>query len=130
MEVIKFLQYDSDFFGLKVGKIVFPSKTENLSLDEIKELIQKSDYELIYLFVDIRYSHNIILDGLNYILVDSQLNLKMKIPLRIKPYKYNFITHDNLQEYARIEDLYKIAEEVVPFSRFSYDCNIEPKKII
>ncbi|GAG91296.1 unnamed protein product, partial [marine sediment metagenome] len=55
MENIKidFLPWDSNFFGLKVGKIDFSSNKELLDFNEFKRLVGNYNYDLIYIFTNL-----------------------------------------------------------------------------
>ena len=50
---IDFLLWDSNFFGLKIGKIDFSSNKESQHFDELGKFIRNSDYDLIYLFTNL-----------------------------------------------------------------------------
>ena len=127
---IDFLGWDSNFFGLKIGKIDL-SLTKNLNkLNKFKKSLEESDYDLIYIFSDISQMPFPYFNKTTLTLIDTQIHLKMNMPLNIKPLKYELITKDNLPRKVKIDDLFKISDGIAPFSRFSYDSKISKKKVI
>jgi len=134
MENIKidFLPWDSNFFGLKVGRIDFSSNKESQHFDELGKFIRNSDYDLIYLFTNLgQIPFKLYQDGkdINLKFIDSQIHLEMNIPPEIKILEYGLITKDNLCNYTNIDQLYKISDEVALFSRFNHDSRISKKKV-
>lgn len=134
MESVKidFLPWDSAFFELKVGKIDFPSNKKSLDFNEFKRLIRNSDYDLIYIITDlgqIPYEFYKKSKNIDLKLIDSQVHLEMSMPPKIKLLEYELITENNLCKYSNVDELYKISDEIAPFSRFNYDSRISKKKV-
>ena len=116
---IKHLQWDSDFFGMKIGQIVLNS-LNNLSV--LLTEAQNSGYQLIYVFCIEKLEIDAeTLEHFNGKLVDRKLLYEKKIetvkePLSIvSEYKSNFLT----------EELEQLAYESGNFSRFKSDNNFK-----
>ena len=125
---LELLPYDSDFFGLKIGKYALtPDGISNF--ETIKHLIKKSDYDLVYFFCDVSLSEKISINEFDCQFVDTQLNLKMEIPQDIVKLDFTIVTNNNLSSFTSLEELYMLSDEVAMVSRFSYDKNIELKKV-
>jgi len=129
---IDFLSWDSAFFGFKIGKIDFSLGKELLDFNELRRIAKNSGYVLIYLLTNLGqipfklYENN---KNINLKLIDNQAHLEMNMPPKIKLIEYKLITEKNLHEYSNIDELYKISDEIAPFSRFNYDPRISKKKV-
>ncbi len=126
---IIFLPWDSKFFGIKVGKIDFSSAENKLVFKKFEELIRQSGYDLIYIYSDISLRPFSCWKNMDSELVDTQVYLKMIMP-KVQLSEYELVTNDNLLNYAKIDGLYKISDDIVPASRFSYDPKISKKRVI
>jgi len=123
---LEFLPYDSGFFGLKIGKYVITPDCAG-DFEAVKCLIKKSDYDLIYFFCDALLSEQINMNEFDCQFVDTQLNLKMKIPRETAKMDHTIVTKNNLNSFTSLEELYVLSDEVAVYSRFNYDKNIELK---
>lgn len=123
------LNWDSNFFGLRVGRVDLSLFKELDVLNKLEKSINEMEYDLVYIFTDIGQMPFVNLDKTMPEFVDTQLHLKMDMPLRIKLLKYELITERNLPENVKVHDLYKISDEIALFSRFYYDPRISKDKV-
>ena len=112
---IEMLNWDTDFFGLKIGKIILMQYDE-FDWIKFKELADKEKYELIYIFkFQKMLPYDFVLKA-KLDLVDIQLTMTKKFNkenyLNI-PYEFR----TDLKETEK-EECYQIAEETSIVSRF------------
>lgn len=113
-KVIEFLKWDSDFFGMKVGKIQLSrgSFEKSKFIDEQN----KEQFDLIYGFSNTNQNPNRFWESLGFYFVDCTITLSMKF----YPEKYkelNYVCCSNLSD-DDIRDCYNISETIAPVSRF------------
>lgn len=124
---IEYLDWDSNFFNLKVGKCLIYN-SDNFDTNEFNLLANKDSFDLIYLI-----SHNELLLqdqilGSNLDLVDIQLSMTKNIAVEDSDGEnYNFKEHLDAKE---IRDVYRIAEQTATVSRFFNDPLVGRKKTI
>lgn len=113
---IKFLEWDSTFFNIKIGTITF-ERNAKLNWSEINSLIKRSSFDLVYIFENLDFFPESSSD-LQY-LVDTKIIFSKKI---------NFCNEDipeivNYQEFieAKLEELYSLALDSGAYSRFKID---------
>jgi len=128
--IIDYLNWDSNFFGLTVGKVDLSVITNSKILNKFRKSINKIDYDLVYIYTGINQLPFPNLDKVILEFVDTQLYLKMDMLSEIKLLEYELITEDNIPENVKINDLYKISDEVAPFSRFYHDPKISKNKVV
>ncbi len=126
---INFVPWDSDFFRMKIGKIEISSTEEKLVFNEFEESVRQSGYDLLYIYSDISLSPMDYLKNVDIRHVDTQAYLQMIMP-KVELFEYELVTDNNLHNYTKIDDLYKISDEIVSKSRFSYDLKISKQKVI
>jgi len=124
-EFIENVLWDTEFFGIKIGKtIVYDESDFDPLVFYEKAIAQK--YELIYVF---KYGtmfeqHTVNKAGLE--LVDIMLTMSKKfIGSDYLDSRYEFRNKLTLKE---LRDCYKIAEQISAVSRFYYEPKIGPEK--
>lgn len=103
------LNWDSDFFGLNIGKLVLSDEDEFLKLD-IEGLL---DYDLVYIFANHGYKMPVV--GAN--LVDCKVIYKKSISRNVE-------TNSNVVAFSENKpspDLYELALQSGEYSRFRLD---------
>lgn len=119
---IQFLEWDTDTFQKKIGKVSFE---QVISYDEFKELLklaQKEKYELLYLFVPENISFFYEVDGVNMRLVDQKVIFSKKLELKRTIVSVSSFVSEYQEEYVS-DQLLKLAFESGRFSRFHIDKN-------
>jgi len=128
---IEFLGWDSNFFGLKIGKIEFNKSLGVKELNNLKDLIFQSNLDLIYIFTDISFKPLSFLYKIGAELIDIQLNYKLHIPFDMEDMgNYIIVDESNVNKYVKKEELYKISEQIALTSRFSFDSRIKHEKLL
>jgi len=120
----KHLDWDSDFFNFKIGKIELHAYSNHL-IEQLEQLRQKK-YTLIYIFLrqEIKIS-NPILHNFNGILVDRKVTYKKKLKT------LNEINEEGISKYESElldNDLLDLAIQSGEFSRFKIDKQINLNK--
>ncbi|MDP3913237.1 MAG: GNAT family N-acetyltransferase [Bacteroidota bacterium] len=120
---INYLEWDSSFFDLKIGKVLYLEKNNSSSeIDEILTKSQNENYDLIYLI------------GNQNLKIESSLLLKHNGQLVDKKVIYekeiitNLYEYDDVEEYkdvSVVKELEKLAFESGKFSRFRKDTNFK-----
>lgn len=128
--MIEYLEWDSNFFYKKIGRIEFLPKKDNIYDFNLDNILINSDYQLIYLFLDISLNINDFIHSFNPHLVDTQIHLKIQISDLLEKVNYNLLNFDNLNN-KYLKNIYKISEEASEISRFKYDSylNMNIKKL-
>lgn len=122
---IQYLNWDSDFFGLKIGKIEI---YDEIDFDPIvfKQWAEADNFDLIYIFKynSIFSSSTVINTGIH--LMDIMVQMSMPF----EPHRYSGHYHEirnNLSE-KELFDCYNIAEQTSVVSRFNREPLIESHK--
>jgi dTDP-4-amino-4,6-dideoxy-D-galactose acyltransferase len=118
------LNWDSDFFGIPIGLIDISSSSGDC-FQKLKEVIDASPYNLIYIFCDVRSS---IEEVMGYVPEAEHVDCRVSF---IKEIKGNNI--DN-KEYSKdifsikeiSDQLYKIVVQAGEYSRFAKDKKFPP----
>lgn len=112
---IEKLNWDSDFFGLKIGKINI-NQDDDFQLERFNEIVNNEKYELIYIFKFNKILPKEIVFGANLDLVDIQLTMSKKIDREM----YLSVPYDFKTELSEKEknECYAISEETSVVSRF------------
>lgn len=120
--ILEYLQWDSDFFGLKIGRIVGDEKFAEKSLAILLNQAKIANYALLYIFLPEDYVINdVFLSKNKGNLVDK------KNVYRKKLYKGSIILSDEIQDYTgkRLStDLLNLTYLSGQFSRFNTDKNL------
>lgn len=119
---IQFLEWDTDTFQKKIGKVSFK---QVIPYDEFKELLklaQKEKYELLYLFIPENVSFFYEIDGVNMRLVDQKVIFSKKLKLKRTIVSVSSFVSEYQEEYVS-DQLLKLAFESGRFSRFNIDKN-------
>ena len=115
---LEYLSWDSEFFGIKIGRIVF-----NNSDNDLKELLDKAkkqNYQLLYVFADKNTMlSSEILNRWNGKLIDRKVVYKKKVSTNIKKDKLVFAYLDTSVN----DDLLRLAYLSGQYSRFRLDEN-------
>ncbi len=116
---LEHLSWDSDFFGIKVGKISFNRSESELQL--LLEDAKKKNYQLVYVFThqETELSSE-ILNRWNGKLVDRKIVYKKEVSADIKEDKFVFPYSDTEIN----DDLLNLAYLSGQFSRFRLDKNL------
>jgi len=116
---IKYLDWDSGFFGKKIGRIRFEKP------DHLKNLLQiakSSDYQLIYVFInEDSFIEDLILKQFNGKLVDRKVLFGKEIHTLKEEYK--FVSKYKSKQLT--PELEQLAYESGQYSRFKLDSNFE-----
>ena len=72
--MINFLEWDTNFFGFKIGSVDLSNKSL-FDLDKIINEIKNAKYKLIYLYTDINSNLNSNFKNIEMTLTDTQLLL-------------------------------------------------------
>lgn len=117
MEIIN-LDWDTNFFGFKVGKIVL----QNNLIDE--SLLVNNDYKLLYLFSNVALSDELV-KKYNLFLADEKIDLITSI----SGLTFNKTPNENLVELTKLdENLLDLAYQSGHYSRFKVDANFKNKE--
>lgn len=112
--MIKYLEWDSNFFNLKIGKVELNDKS-NISLDEIIS----DKYDLIYVFNYSSFKNKILLNETN---IDTKINYS--IPLEgfsLRIIKTNLVESKDVFTITEINELIILTIASGVYSRFSID---------
>lgn len=122
---IQFLEWDTNFFGIKTGKVEIFGESE-FNPSEFKQKSLEDRYELIYIF-----KYGTMLPGSKIIaanieLVDIMLTMSMKFDKN----KYLDLPYALRNELSSVElrDCYHISEQISTVSRFYTDLKVGPEK--
>lgn len=117
------LNWDSNFFGISIG-LIDTSKAPGYSFQKWKEAIKESNYDLIYIFCDDKYS----LEEVTYFIPEAR-HVDGKTTF-VKKIKNNIIAEKDLAEIHSInylnDQLYKIVIQIGEYSRFAMDKGFPP----
>lgn len=114
--MVECLDWDSDFFKLRIGKVVIASERERDTLKEISTSI-KNSFDLVYVFS----SPEVLVDFTNCSLVDQKVVYKKDV---ISPI---LLSDSRVLEYKEervSEDLLGLALYSGVYSRFNLDKNL------
>ena len=106
---IKKLDWDSDFFNIKVGEIIKP---------DTNFIVLKEDFDLIYLKSDV--NNEVEIDGFTNSFFETKVLFSKEI-LQIKEINKNIFSTSRIN--FEIKDLYDLAFESGKMSRFNLDKN-------
>ena len=122
---IEILNWDSDFFNLKVGKVNIP-EGEAIDVERFKEIAVAKKFDLIYVFKFQKMLPREIILKAELELVDIQLTMSKKYDKAdILNIPYEFRTELNEKEK---NECYNIAEQISVVSRFYKEPLIGPEK--
>jgi len=117
--MIEYLKWDSEFFGLTIGKISNPS----LSTEEFSETINMArnhGYQLLYIFFsEISYTANLI-ENSGAIFVDEKVTFRKKVPDLSSALPFQVLSYAG----AINQTLKNLAIESGKYSRFKSDKNL------
>lgn len=112
---IERLNWDTDFFGIKIGRTTIFDETE-FNPVEFKELAKNEEYELVYVF---KFDEMIAWDKVlkaDLELVDAMVTMSKKLnKIENRDVSYDFRTLLSLKE---LNECYSIAEQTSIVSRF------------
>lgn len=111
-QLIEFLEWDSNFFNLKIGKII----RTNFSFNDFKKEQKERQFDLIYAFCDINAQIPGFWETMNFYLVDTAVTLSMNFD-KNKYANFNYNLKNELSK-KDIESCYEIAETTAIVSRF------------
>jgi dTDP-4-amino-4,6-dideoxy-D-galactose acyltransferase len=115
---LQFLEWDSDFFKKKIGKIAFQNE-QNLQKEIIKS--KSENYDLIYL------TSNEEINNWHEIKEDFEINFVDKKTTFLKEIEFNISEHEFISLYSEQiaeEKLIKLAIQSGIYSRFNVDKKI------
>ena len=116
MNKIQYLEWDSKFFGYKIGKIIFD---ENINDTQLK--FDQEDYQLIYLFSKEKLN-NEFQKKINANLVDIKIEFIKKAVV----VNSEFANHLEIKKINHItDDLLQLVYESGVYSRFKLDQNFK-----
>jgi ribosomal protein S18 acetylase RimI-like enzyme len=122
---IQYLEWDSIFFGIKIGKLEI-KEIEDFDYAKLKEEAFSENYKLIYVFVfgGILRSSPVQYHGLE--MVDIMLTMSRKF--NKEDYQSNNYNFKINLSYSELKDCYSIAEKTSVVSRFYKDELFGPDK--
>lgn len=120
---IQFLEWDSNFFNLKIGKIDVYS-VEEFDYRNNEGEIKKEKYDLVYVFGHGKMLHKI--NSASFELVDIMIKMEQGFD---KDANYNN-PYELRENYTHLElqQCYKIAEQTARVSRFYNETMVGPEK--
>ncbi len=122
---IEYLEWDSLFFGIKIGKLIINDEKDFDPL-VFKDYVKNNNFSLVYVFKKDRMlsAENIFKSELR--LVDIQPTMSMKFDR--EAYKGVDYKLYNALENKELQDSYKIAEQTAAVSRFYNEISIGSDK--
>ncbi|WP_321413378.1 GNAT family N-acetyltransferase [uncultured Desulfobacter sp.] len=114
-----YLQWDSQFFGLKIGKIVCNNENYTNELNQLVNLAKRMDYSLVYVF-----SLEHILLNEKELLKHNALLVDRKIVYQLKTNKKMVKNDDCIFDYSKKQiskDLLNLTYKSGQYSRFLLD---------
>ncbi|WP_458628872.1 GNAT family N-acetyltransferase [Winogradskyella sp. PC D3.3] len=123
--IIENLKWDSDFFGLKVGRLTILDNSV-FNLDDFLKKVKDDDYDLVYVISYDKMLQNQSLLKANLNLVDIQMTMSLRFNSNnyiTNPYEFR----TELNEKELIE-CYAIAESTSKVSRFYTELSIGTEK--
>lgn len=124
MNTSKTLDWDSDFFGLKIGAINLDCFDGEFLTQELNHF-RSNDYDLVYIFVhnpQINLSTE-IMSSYNCILVDTKIIYHFRIN-EVRKFSPDLETHYTISEYnGGAQELYDLAIQSGVYSRYKLDPN-------
>jgi dTDP-4-amino-4,6-dideoxy-D-galactose acyltransferase len=124
---IKYLKWDTDFFGFKVGKLDIRSTNLKINSDSLKEKASKEGYKLVYTYIK---ENNPVNKGFDKFLVDSHISMEMAMPEEKPEKQFILLNEYNMPDDMMVEELFNITDDVATLSRFSRDPNIDKLKVV
>ena len=79
--MIEYLKWDSDFFGLKIGRIINENSINDLSIAKLLEKAENEEYRCIYLEISLEDNLNFKKNRDNFYLADLKTTLNKKAAL-------------------------------------------------
>jgi len=118
--MIKYLDWDTNFFGFKTGKIV--NVVDSITLENILNKAKEDKYKLIYLFThpNIDSINKIALKN-NGLLVDTKITFSLELKCFLPKYTFENIITYNDSELDKT--LLSLAFQSGEYSRFKTDKN-------
>lgn len=113
--VITHLIWDSEFFGLKIGKLEIFDETE-FDIVNFRKLAEDQNFDLIYLFKFGNMFSSSLLTSSDICLMDIMVTMSMKFDTA-KYKNHNFELKNKLNNQELLE-CYEIAEQTSKVSRF------------
>lgn len=107
------LEWDSNFFGLKVGRVDITSSEQSINLVFQKQIL-KDQYDLIYIFGN----HGISFNDVDAKLIDKKVVFSIK---ELPEFEYNKSVMAWPVEYGLSDELLELALESGKYSRFKMD---------
>ena len=111
---IQKLDWDSNFFGYEIGKLVINNISNN---EEILSDIKKSPFKLVQVFSKIKFN-----DIHNYSPIDTKLTYSKKISARPNNFSYIHSTSNDFEG-----SLIKLAKSAGLYSRYNLDKHLNSK---
>ncbi len=112
---INTLNWDTDFFGYKIGKVLINS----ISIDY--DLLTKNDYKLLYLFSNEAIPDDIVKKN-NLFLADEKIDLS----LQVSKINFNGFQNKNIVELTELDNnLLNLTYQSGHLSRFKIDPNFK-----
>lgn len=118
---INFLDWDSEFFGIKIGSVQLEPEFDPCVFQEIKSIGKAKDYKCIYVFSSNITGNESLTDNLpSKFLVDRKIVFEKKTEESVSKVNSSI---SNVMGNLNIEMLYKIALQAGGNSRFKKDLN-------
>ncbi|MBG6109885.1 dTDP-4-amino-4,6-dideoxy-D-galactose acyltransferase [Flavobacterium sp. CG_9.10] len=123
--IIEKLNWDTEFFGIKVGRIIL-AETDNFDPVSFEQQVKEDEFELVYI-ISLKKILNIEnKEQLKLNLMDVQITMSKKF----NPNEYSNIPYEFRTELSETElqECYRIAEQTATVSRFYKEPLIGPEK--
>lgn len=113
--MIEKLDWDSDFFGIKIGKLIIHNE-DHFDPEHFIEEVKKFDFKLVYIF---KYNSMLTFEKLSKLtlnLIDIQLTMSMKFNKDV----YRGLEYELKNDLSSKEksEIYKITDDTAVVSRF------------
>ena len=123
--IIEPLNWDTDFFNLKIGKIEILNRKDFKKLNLLDE--ETASFDLVYLF---SYDGPISIETLSPYKIDlTDIMLTMSMPMKTHKVDHSIEFKTQLTD-IELKECYHIASQIAEFSRFYKEPLIGPEKTI
>jgi GNAT superfamily N-acetyltransferase len=109
---IETLNWDSGFFGIKIGRINIDSSFNSA---EFRSIAEKGNFDLIYVFLESKYfQHDLVMHS-DFSLIDVMVTMSLELPDTVDHTLFDFNSALSKNE---VDECYEIAENIAKVSRF------------
>ncbi len=117
---IEYLEWDSQFYSIKIGRIFLPSIIENNIIENVIQKAKVQSYTLVYIMHDEANNTPTIIDP-NIKLVDTKIIFSRNLDTKLERAETNIKSYNSTVH--SLDTLYTLALEAGAYSRFKLDSN-------